>query len=126
VARVTVEDCIDKVPNRFDLVLIASQRTRQLAAGATKTVEAENDRPPVLALREIAAGTVDPQKLTEGLMIMYRRDIQREVSPDIAEHLEEETKPLQDFSPELSLTGEIDEVEAELEAEFSQIEKGLE
>ncbi len=58
-ARVTVEDCVDKIPNRFDLVLIASQRARDIHSGATLTVERDNDKNPVVALREIAAGTID-------------------------------------------------------------------
>lgn len=57
-ARVTVEDCLDQVDNRFDLVLVASKRARQLANGKDATLDWENDKPTVLALREIAAGTI--------------------------------------------------------------------
>ncbi len=57
-ARVTVEDCLDNVENRFQLVLVAARRARQLLAGAEPCVERENDKPTVLALREIAAGFV--------------------------------------------------------------------
>ena len=53
-ARITVEDCIDKVPNRFDLVLLATHRARALIKGAAITVDQDNDKPPVIALREIA------------------------------------------------------------------------
>jgi len=62
-ARVTVEDCIDKVPNRFDLVMMAAHRARTIAAGAPITVERENDKNPVVSLREIAGGTVSPDEL---------------------------------------------------------------
>lgn len=62
-ARVTVEDCIRRVPNPFDLVLVASQRARQIAAGAPLTVERDNDKNPVVALREIADGTVSTAEL---------------------------------------------------------------
>lgn len=58
-ARVTVEDCIDKIPNRFELVMIASQRARDIAAGVPLTLERDNDKNPVVALREIAGKTVD-------------------------------------------------------------------
>ncbi len=60
-ARVTVEDCLDHVDNRFDLVLLAAKRARQLANGASPLLEWENDKPTVMALREIAAGLVDDE-----------------------------------------------------------------
>src|SRR5687767_326056 len=59
-ARVTVEDCVDKVPNRFDLVLMAAQRARQVSGGADLTIERDRDKNPVVALREIAEETVKP------------------------------------------------------------------
>ena len=62
-ARVTVSDCLEKVDNRFDLVLLASRRARQLMDGADATVELENDKPTVVALREIAAGNVTEEAL---------------------------------------------------------------
>ncbi len=58
-ARVTVEDCLDQVDNRFELVLLAAKRARQIANGAEPTVEPEKDKPTVIALRELAAGTID-------------------------------------------------------------------
>lgn len=64
-ARVTVEDCLPNVENIFQLVLVAAQRARRLANGAESTVPLENDKPTVLALREIAAGTVTPDMLRE-------------------------------------------------------------
>ena len=64
-ARVTVEDCLPAVENRFDLVLVASRRARQLAMGAKPLVEEENDKPTVLALREIAAGVINAKILDE-------------------------------------------------------------
>jgi len=63
-ARVTVEDCVMKVPNRFDLVMLASQRARDLAAGATMTLDRDNDKNPVVALREIAEDKVDLNQLS--------------------------------------------------------------
>jgi len=64
-ARLTVEDCLPHVDNRFHLVLVASKRARQIAMGADALVELDNDKPTVLALREISAGLVGPEILSE-------------------------------------------------------------
>src|SRR5260370_14232568 len=64
-ARITVEDCVDKIPNRFDLVLLASQRARQISGGADLTIDRDRDKNPVVALREIAEQTVKPKHLEE-------------------------------------------------------------
>jgi DNA-directed RNA polymerase subunit omega len=67
-ARVTVEDCIDKVENRFDLVLLAAHRARMISSGTQITVDRDNDKNPVVALREIAETTVSPGDLKEELI----------------------------------------------------------
>ena len=67
-ARVTVEDCVDKIPNRFELVVMASQRARGISAGAQLTVDRNNDKNPVVSLREIAEETVSTEDLTEELI----------------------------------------------------------
>ncbi|MEO8176642.1 MAG: DNA-directed RNA polymerase subunit omega, partial [Sphingomicrobium sp.] len=67
-ARVTVEDCVDKIPNRFDLVLMAAQRARQVSGGADLTIERDRDKNPVVALREIAEQTVKPRELEEAIV----------------------------------------------------------
>lgn len=67
-ARVTVEDCVDKIPNRFDLVLLAAQRAREISGGAELTVDRDRDKNPVVALREIAEETVKPKLLQESLV----------------------------------------------------------
>lgn len=67
-ARVTVEDCIDKVENRFELVLLASHRARMISSGAQLTVDRDNDKNPVVALREIADTTIQPDDLKEDLI----------------------------------------------------------
>lgn len=67
-ARVTVEDCVDKVENRFDLVLLAGHRARMIAGGQPLTVDRDNDKNPVVALREIAEETVSPEDLKEDLI----------------------------------------------------------
>lgn len=66
-ARVTVEDCVDKVPNRFDLVLLAAQRAREISGGAELTLERDRDKNPVVALREIAEQQIKPAELKETL-----------------------------------------------------------
>jgi len=72
-ARVTVEDCVDKVPNRFELVALAAHRARMIAAGAPITVERDNDKNPVVALREIADESVRPDELREDLVQSHQR-----------------------------------------------------
>ncbi len=67
-ARVTVEDCIDKVTNRFDLVLVAAERAREISGGSELTIERDRDKNPVVALREIADETIRPADLKEGLV----------------------------------------------------------
>lgn len=67
-ARVTVEDCVDKVSNRFDLVLFAAQRARQISGGADLTIDRDRDKNPVVALREIAEETVRPDQLQEAVV----------------------------------------------------------
>jgi DNA-directed RNA polymerase subunit omega len=67
-ARVTVEDCVDKVPNRFELVLLATHRARVLGKGSRITVDPENDKNPVIALREIAEKTIAPSDVLEALI----------------------------------------------------------
>ena len=83
-ARITVEDCLQNVPNLFQLVLVAAKRSRKLANGAEPTLDWENDKPTVLALREIAAGHV-------GLEILEEPDL----------------PPPQDFVPEPEFMGEL-------------------
>lgn len=67
-ARVTVEDCIEKVENRFDLVLMAAHRARMISSGGQITVPRDNDKNPVVALREIGDGTISPEDLREDLI----------------------------------------------------------
>ena len=67
-ARVTVEDCVDKVPNRFELVLLSSHRAREIAAGSPITIDRDNDKNPVVALREIADETQSADALRERMI----------------------------------------------------------
>ncbi|WP_420565444.1 DNA-directed RNA polymerase subunit omega [Thalassobaculum sp.] len=77
-ARVTVEDCIVKIPNRFDLVMAAAQRSRDISSGSSITVDRDNDKNPVIALREIAEETVDTGALNEALI----KGLQKHVEVD--------------------------------------------
>jgi DNA-directed RNA polymerase subunit omega len=72
-ARVTVEDCVDKVSNRFDLVLFAAQRARQISGGADLTIDRDRDKNPVVALREIAEETVRPDHLEESVVTSLQK-----------------------------------------------------
>lgn len=67
-ARVTVEDCVDKIPNRFELILIAAQRARMIREGSPMTVDRDNDKDPVVSLREIAESSVDLKVIKESLI----------------------------------------------------------
>ena len=75
-ARVTVEDCIDKVENRFDLVLLAAHRARQVSQGAPITVDQDNDKNPVVALRKIADQTLSPGDLKEDLIHSLQKHVE--------------------------------------------------
>lgn len=75
-ARVTVEDCVEKVPNRFDLVLVAGQRAREISAGGELTLDRDRDKNPVVALREIAAETVSVPALKEALVASHQRHVE--------------------------------------------------
>ena len=72
-ARVTVEDCIEKIPNRFDLVLTASHRARNIQKGEALSIERDNDKNPVVALREIADETIDIEKIEDKIVTSLQR-----------------------------------------------------
>lgn len=77
-ARVTVEDCVLKIPNRFDLVMLAAQRAREISAGAPLTVERDNDKNPVVALREIAESSIDNDNLRQALITGLQKHVETE------------------------------------------------
>lgn len=83
-ARVTVEDCVEKIPNRFDLVLLASHRSRNISAGASLTVDRDNDKTPVVSLRELAEGNLVLDDLRESLISNLQRVITDDDMPDEA------------------------------------------
>ena len=77
-ARVTVEDCVVKVPNRFDLVMVAAQRAREISAGALLTIDRDNDKNPVVALREIADGTVNTNELSNSVVTGLQKHVEND------------------------------------------------
>lgn len=82
-ARVTVEDCVDKVSDRFELVLAAAQRARQIASGAALEVDRDNDKNSVVSLREIAECKVDPKELIEGIIRSQRRIVESDEPEEV-------------------------------------------
>ncbi|MDR1827832.1 MAG: DNA-directed RNA polymerase subunit omega [Methylobacteriaceae bacterium] len=117
-ARVTVEDCIDKVDNRFELVLLAGHRARMISAGAQITIDRDRDKNPVVALREIADETISPEDLREQLI----HSIQKYVEVD---EPETESMPL---IPGASPADDGDFVDMQLERSLSEedLMRGLE
>ena len=103
-ARVTVEDCIDKVDNRFELVLLASHRARMISSGSPLTVDRDRDKNPVVALREIADTTVSPEDLKEDLI----NSLQKHVDVD---EPEPESVPMIGASPVAAGGGDDKSVE---------------
>ena len=105
-ARVTVEDCIDKVDNRFELVLLASHRARLISQGAPITIDRDNDKNPVVALREIADETLAPEDLKEDLIHSLQKHVEvDEPEPDASAMIstadsQTETSDAEDDVPE--------------------------
>ncbi|HEY4164311.1 MAG TPA: DNA-directed RNA polymerase subunit omega [Dongiaceae bacterium] len=77
-ARVTVEDCVLRVPNRFDLVMVAAQRAREVSAGSQLTIDRDNDKNPVVALREIADGTVNLDDLSNSVVTGLQKHVEND------------------------------------------------
>ena len=96
-ARVTVEDCIDKVPNRFELVLLAGHRARVVSQGAPITVDRDNDKNPVVSLREIAGTKVKPEGLREEFLLSLQRHIETD-EPEAEKAAMAETADAPEFS----------------------------
>jgi len=81
-ARITVEDCVLRIPNRFELVLTAAQRAREISAGGVLTVDRDNDKNPVVSLREIAEETVDIEELKQDLIQSLQRHVEQDEPED--------------------------------------------
>ncbi|MGZ9108436.1 MAG: DNA-directed RNA polymerase subunit omega [Micavibrio sp.] len=89
-ARVTVEDCVEKIPNRFELVMLSAQRARKISSGGALTVDRDNDKNPVVALREIAAETVSVDDLKEELIRNNQRIIEMDDGEDVIDKMDGE------------------------------------
>ena len=92
-ARVTVEDCVEQVPNRFNLVLLAAHRARVLSSGAPLLVEKDNDKNPVVALREIADEALAPDKVEEDLVVSLQRQFEVDETEEAVEAGEQADAP---------------------------------
>jgi DNA-directed RNA polymerase subunit omega len=101
-ARVTVEDCIDKVENRFELVLIASHRARMISSGQQITIDRDNDKNPVVALREIADSTIAPEDMKEDLI----HSLQKHVEVD-----EPEAEVVPALAPAGEIVGDVEDMQ---------------
>lgn len=106
-ARVTVEDCIEKIPNRFRLVLMAAHRARNISAGSALTIDRDNDKNPVVALREIADETLDMDMLKDSLIT----GLQRVLPSEDEEETSEAPAPQEQMEALPAPTIELDETE---------------
>ena len=102
-ARVTVEDCIEKLPNRFELVMVAAQRARKIGTGAPLTVDRDNDKNPVVALREIAAESINMDDIREDLVRVHQRVLPVEDDSASIDLMDGE----QECSPSQSIRGSL-------------------
>lgn len=107
-ARVTVEDCVLRIPNRFELVALAAQRARDISAGSPLTVDRDRDKNPVVALREIADETVELDQLEEALVQGLQKHVESDLGEEDLEAFEGDS-----FSPELSESASFERAEPE-------------
>ena len=112
-ARVTVEDCVDKVPNRFDLVMLAAQRAREISAGSPLTVEKDNDKNPVVALREIADDSLALDNLRQSLIQGLQRQVESEEPEDDAMELLAADRDVAGVPEDAAMDGIEDEMDIE-------------
>ena len=121
-ARVTVEDCVDKVPNRFELVLLAAQRARQISSGAPILVERNNDKNPVIALRELAEEELTGDALQESLIHGLQKNVEVDEPEEDDISLLLAGKKLEENQLEVT-TENLTKISAEMKAEamFSKI-----
>ena len=122
-ARVTVEDCVTIIPNRFELVMLAAQRGREIASGAALTVDRDNDKNPVVALREIAALTVDAEILRENLVKSMQRHAEVDEPEEDLELLQagQEMQEIGEVAEEISEDALTLHEEGEFEAGIAEL-----
>lgn len=117
-ARVTVEDCVLKIPNRFELVMMAAQRARDVATGASLSIDRDNDKNPVVALREIADETIGLDELRNALIKGHQKVVEAdEPEDDIVELMAGEQAWAQQINMGEDGEGEGDELGADLDAD---------
>jgi DNA-directed RNA polymerase subunit omega len=116
-ARVTVEDCILKIPNRFDLVMLAAQRARDISSGASLTIERDNDKNPVVALREIADTTIDLESLQNSVVQGLRKHVETEEPVEEGGFGTGDTDILSDLTQAQAEEVEEDDLDGEFEDE---------
>lgn len=126
-ARVTVEDCVVRVPNRFDLAILAAQRSRELTSGAALTVERDNDKNPVVALREIADGTVSVDELRDSVVKGHQRHLESdEPEEEVIELMAGEEEALSQHPGEIDPDGGDVSLDALRESQDSLADDGSE
>ena len=129
-ARVTVEDCIDKIPNRFDLVLAAAQRARNISTGNPLTIDRDNDKNPVVALREIADETIDPDKLRDDIVNGLQKLTNNEFVEDQEDEILDDNRlddnyTINDELSEFKMNNDINDVQNKINPGFHDVDENL-
>ena len=129
-ARVTVEDCIEKIPNRFDLVLAAAQRARDISTGNPLTIDRDNDKNPVVALREIADETIDPDKLRDdivnGLQKLTKNElVEDEDDENFEDNKLEDNYTINDELSEFKMNNDSNDVQNKINPGFHDVDENL-
>ena len=129
-ARVTVEDCIEKIPNRFDLVLAAAQRARHISTGNPLTIDRDNDKNPVVALREIADETIDPDKLRDDIVNGLQKLTNNEFVEDEEDEILEDNRlednyTINDELSEFKINNDSNDVQNKINPGFHDVDENL-
>ena len=124
-ARVTVEDCIEKIPNRFDLVLAAAQRARHISTGNPLTIDRDNDKNPVVALREIADETFDPDKLRDDIVNGLQKITNTEFVEDEEDENLEDNFSIDDELSEFKMNNDSHDVQNKINPGFHDVDENL-
>ena len=129
-ARVTVEDCIEKIPNRFDLVLAAAQRARHISTGNPLTIDRDNDKNPVVALREIANETIDPDKLRDDIVNGLQKLTNNEFVEDEEDEMLEDNRlednyTINDELSEFKINNDSNDVQNKINPGFHDVDENL-
>ncbi len=129
-ARVTVEDCIEKIPNRFDLVLAAAHRARHISSGNPLTIDRDNDKNPVVALREIADETIDPDQLRDdivkGLQKLTNPELYGESEDEkVDDNVSENNYSIQDELNDLKINSDSNNIQKNINSGFQDVDENL-